>query len=167
MIDLYDENEYANPAYDKTAMPSTAAIRATYATDYYMTDVRGGVTAEERAAAFDRWLAAHDAALTAKNDAERDAEKARAETAEAVTALADAARAVGDYDALDRAIGAVLFNVSNFPERAQSRLLGQNMRPLTEKLVDAVLAVGFVRAIAGRPTDPSTDHENGSGGDER
>lgn len=60
-------------------------------------------------------------------------------------AAATAARTVGDYEALDRAIGGVLFNVSNFPERAQSRLLGQNMRPLTEKLVDAVQAAGFQR----------------------
>lgn len=60
-------------------------------------------------------------------------------------ALDDAAKAVDDYAALDRAIGAVLFNVSNFPDRAQTRLLGQDMRPLTEKLVDAVQAAGFAR----------------------
>lgn len=60
-------------------------------------------------------------------------------------ALAAAAQTVDDYAALDRAIGSVLFNVSNFPAPAQARLLGQNMRPLTEKLVDAVLAAGFHR----------------------
>lgn len=62
--------------------------------------------------------------------------------------LSQAASTVDDYQALDRAIGAVLFNVSNFPERAQARLLGQNMRPLTEKLVDAVKAAGFTRESA-------------------
>lgn len=38
-----------------------------------------------------------------------------------------------------RAVGGVLFNVSNFPEKAQSRLLGQNMGPLNERITDAVL----------------------------
>jgi hypothetical protein len=60
-------------------------------------------------------------------------------------ALQEAGRAVEDYAALDRAIGGVLFNASNFPERVQSRLLGQNMRPLTEKIADAVIAAGFER----------------------
>lgn len=39
---------------------------------------------------------------------------------------------------LDQAIGEVLFNVSNFPERAQSRLLGQDMWPLRQRIVLAV-----------------------------
>lgn len=61
--------------------------------------------------------------------------------------ISDAERVVGDYQALDRAIGAVLFNASNFPAAVQSRILGQNMRPLTEKLVDAVQAAGFRRDV--------------------
>lgn len=65
MRELYDQNEYADREYDSSATPTIEAVRATYATDYYMTDVRGGVTAEERAAAFDRWLAAHDAEVRA------------------------------------------------------------------------------------------------------
>ena len=48
-----------------------------------------------------------------------------------------------DRLAAERAIGAVLFNVRNFPEKAQVRLLGQDMAPLNEKLTDAVLAAGF------------------------
>lgn len=44
-----------------------------------------------------------------------------------------------DRDAVSQAIGAVLFNASNFPERAQSRLLGQDMGPLRAKLTAAVL----------------------------
>jgi hypothetical protein len=66
-------------------------------------------------------------------------------------ALDEAGKTVEDYAALDRAIGSVLFNVSNFPERAQARLLGQNMRPLNEKLADAILAAGFRRPSP--PTD--------------
>jgi hypothetical protein len=42
---------------------------------------------------------------------------------------------------LDSAVGGVLFNVSNFPERAQSRLLGQDIAPLRGKIVTAILGV--------------------------
>lgn len=42
--------------------------------------------------------------------------------------------------AVRRAVGSVLFNVSNFPEAAQSQLWGKNMGPLNEKVTDAVLA---------------------------
>lgn len=65
--DLYDEVEYVTGAYVESAthVPSTEAIRATYATDYYMVTVRGGATVTGRAAAFDRWLAARDRAAGA------------------------------------------------------------------------------------------------------
>lgn len=39
---------------------------------------------------------------------------------------------------LDHAIGAVLFNASNFPPAVQSRLLGQDMWPLRQRLMLAV-----------------------------
>lgn len=39
-----------------------------------------------------------------------------------------------------RAVGGVLFHVTNFPERAQPYLLGENMGPLNEKITEAVLA---------------------------
>lgn len=39
------------------------------------------------------------------------------------------------------AVGGVLFNVSNYPEQAQSRLWGRDIGPLREKVTDAVLAV--------------------------
>lgn len=39
-----------------------------------------------------------------------------------------------------RAVGGVLFHVTNFPERAQSHLLGENMGPLNERITEAVLA---------------------------
>lgn len=37
------------------------------------------------------------------------------------------------------AVGGVLFNVSNFPQEAQTRLLGRDMAPLRDKITDAVL----------------------------
>lgn len=54
-----------------------------------------------------------------------------------------ASKVVEDIMALERAIGAVLFNVNNYPEAVQSRLLGQDTSGLREKLIDAVLAAGF------------------------
>lgn len=48
-----------------------------------------------------------------------------------------------------RAIGGVLFNVSNFPEKAQSRLWGQDMKPLNDKLTSALSPIlNRVRAEA-------------------
>ncbi|MBF4602818.1 hypothetical protein [Curtobacterium sp. VKM Ac-2884] len=41
---------------------------------------------------------------------------------------------------VEAAVGEVLFHVTNFPEPAQSRLLGQDMAPLRRKITDAVLA---------------------------
>jgi len=38
------------------------------------------------------------------------------------------------------AVGGVLFNASNYPEPVRSRILGQDTRPLTEKVVRAVMA---------------------------
>lgn len=43
-------------------------------------------------------------------------------------------------DAVRRAVGGVLFNVSNFPERARAMLWGSNMGPLIEKITGAVVA---------------------------
>lgn len=55
-----------------------------------------------------------------------------------------------------RAVGGVLFNASNFPEPAQSHLLGQNMGPLNEKLTNAVLDA-LHRSEAPEPTGPHCD----------
>lgn len=44
-----------------------------------------------------------------------------------------------ERETVSTAIGAVLFSASNFPERVQSRLLGQDMGPLREKLTQAVM----------------------------
>jgi hypothetical protein len=50
---------------------------------------------------------------------------------------------------LDVAVGGVLFNASNFPERVQSRLLGQDMAPLRGKIVSVILGViGDIRIPA-------------------
>ena len=51
-----------------------------------------------------------------------------------------------EREALAVAVGRVLFDVSNFPEKAQSRLLGQSMAPLWQKLVESVEAAGFRRS---------------------
>lgn len=41
--------------------------------------------------------------------------------------------------ALRSAIGGVLFNVSNFPAKAQASLLAQDMAPLNDRLAKAIL----------------------------
>lgn len=51
---------------------------------------------------------------------------------------------------LDQAIGAVLFNVSNFPEAVQARLLGQDMWPLRKRLVLAVRDAMLSEEAVGR-----------------
>jgi hypothetical protein len=48
-----------------------------------------------------------------------------------------------DRHSLHIAVGAVLVNAANFPEKVQSRLLGQNMRPLIDAVVGSVLDAGF------------------------
>ncbi|WP_449408022.1 hypothetical protein [Microbacterium maritypicum] len=45
---------------------------------------------------------------------------------------------------VQRAVGGVLFNTSNFPAKVQTRLLGQDMSPLNDKLTTAI-----VNALAG------------------
>lgn len=57
-----------------------------------------------------------------------------------------------EREALRIAIGAVLFNTSNYPERAQRYLLGTDTGPLNAKLTDAVQAAGF-RLLPGAPSD--------------
>ena len=62
---LYEQDEYqmcsGNPLDDPNYVPNTGAVRAAYATDYYMVQVRGGHDELERAERFDRWLAAEKA----------------------------------------------------------------------------------------------------------
>jgi len=53
---------------------------------------------------------------------------------------------MSDTTARDQLAGellGVLAVVSNFPQHAQVRLLGQDMRPLAEKCSDAILAAGW------------------------
>lgn len=57
-------------------------------------------------------------------------------------------------DTIDRAIGAVVCNASNFPERVQARLLGQDMGPLRKRLTDAVLD-----ALSSPPADDTGRRE--------
>lgn len=81
--ELYDLTELAQgaPRGDAEYVPDTDTIRAMYATDYYMVEVRGHALGE-RAAAFDRWLKAHDDEV-----ARAALEAQRATVAEAVAAL--------------------------------------------------------------------------------
>lgn len=53
-----------------------------------------------------------------------------------------------EVEALRRAIGGVLFNVSNFPEPAQVRLLGQDMGPLNDRLTAAIVEVWMPGVVA-------------------
>lgn len=53
-----------------------------------------------------------------------------------------------DRASLDIAVMTVLTNVMNFPEKVQARLLGQDMRPLGDRVIDAVLDAGFHRTPA-------------------
>ena len=50
---------------------------------------------------------------------------------------------MSDRDELVDSLLNVLVIASNFPERAQVRLLGQDMRPLAEKCADATIAAGW------------------------
>lgn len=54
---LYDLTEY-RLGYDPgdAYTPTTEVVRATYACDYYVTEVGGLDNADDRAAYFDRWL---------------------------------------------------------------------------------------------------------------
>ncbi len=56
-----------------------------------------------------------------------------------------------DRASLDIAVMTVLTNVMNFPEKVQARLLGQDMRPLGGRVIDAVLDAGFHRTPAPAP----------------
>lgn len=58
-----------------------------------------------------------------------------------------------DRAALDIAVMTVLTNVMNFPEKVQARLLGQDMRQLGDRVIDAVLDAGFHRTPAPAPAD--------------
>ena len=69
------------------------------------------------------------------------------EAAEAELTRRDTIQALhdeGDRVVLSSAIGAVVWNASNHPK--PSAVLGRDISPLREKLVDAVIAAGFTRA---------------------
>lgn len=61
------------------------------------------------------------------------------------------------------AIGAVLFNVRNFPDAVQSRLLGQDMGALRAKLTDAVAAV-LSQPTPSAESEPDRTFEDGYDG---
>jgi hypothetical protein len=53
-----------------------------------------------------------------------------------------------ERDDLRSAIGGVLVNASNFPPKVQFRMLGQDMSPLIERVVDALHAAGYRKPVA-------------------
>jgi hypothetical protein len=63
----------------------------------------------------------------------------------------DAVRAI-----VDRAVGNVLSNASNYPEPAQVRILGQDTSPLRKKVTNAVL-----HALASRTVETAEEWEYG------
>ena len=65
--DLYAQREYNTGAYSDSTdyIPTDAAVRSSYATDYYMVEVAIDGSAVGRAAAFDRWMAEHDRVIRA------------------------------------------------------------------------------------------------------
>lgn len=50
-----------------------------------------------------------------------------------------------EREALRGAVGGVLCNAKNFPEKAAVRILGQDMGPLIDRTADAILAAGYRR----------------------
>jgi len=55
---------------------------------------------------------------------------------------------MSEHDRLRAAIGSVLVNASNYPAKVSSRILGQDMGPLIERTVTAVLQATQPRMIA-------------------
>jgi len=50
---------------------------------------------------------------------------------------------MSEREALRAAIGGVLVNATNYPDRVAPRILGEDMGPLIDRTVDALLAAGF------------------------
>ncbi|MDK8171719.1 hypothetical protein QP735_04170 [Curtobacterium citreum] len=63
------------------------------------------------------------------------------EAAATLRAAADQLEAVPTRKQIDTAVGAVLFNASNYPRPAMPHILGQDIAPLRAKVTDAVLAL--------------------------
>lgn len=80
------------------------------------------------------------------------------DTAAALRTAADQLEAVQDRDRISSAIGAVLFNVSNYPPSVSYRLLGLDIGPLRAKVTDAVLAILTADPA---PQEPSVGHYEG------
>lgn len=63
-------------------------------------------------------------------------------------------------DDITRAVGGVLFNVMNFPEAVHTRLLGQDMKPLNDKLTDAILTSPVIRRIQAEAVREAAEEMN-------
>lgn len=76
--------------------------------------------------AFDQWLA-----------------ETRAETIRWVTrGPLDEENILAFADRVENAVGSVLTNAMNFPEKVQAQLLGQDMSSLIDQVTDAVISIG-------------------------
>lgn len=58
-----------------------------------------------------------------------------------------------EREALRGVLTNVLSNATNYPDRVQLRLLGQDMGPLTERVTDAILARFRLSPVAADPED--------------
>ena len=84
----------------------------------------------------------------------------------AVQAALDAAKAEPvtiERESLRSAILGVLWNASNYPEKVQARLLGQDMGPLTDRVTDAVIA--HLAAPKAEHGPDWSDYQDGDDGD--
>lgn len=62
-----------------------------------------------------------------------------------------------DREALRNAVGIVLTNAANFPEKVQARMLGQDMGPLIERVTDAVSDVWRNRQVSAQTREEFAD----------
>ena len=116
-----EQDDATIDAYRALARAALAAARAGEAEGYIV---------QEMAEAIDDATLSH---LSPAENLERQANAA------ARVAAQHGGEAV-DREALLVAVGGVLFNAMNYPEPVQARILGQDTRPLTEKVVNAILA---------------------------
>lgn len=85
--------------------------------------------------------------------------EAQARIAELEAKLAARQPSENDYEALRIAVGRVVRDVMNFPQAVQARLLGQDMSPLRDALVDSVVEAGFSRAAVPDAAPSEDDRE--------
>ncbi|RKN68552.1 hypothetical protein [Microbacterium sp. CGR2] len=63
-----------------------------------------------------------------------------------------------EREALIRAVQSVTWNASNYPRNAQPHILGQDVVPLTMRVVESVSAAGFRMLPGGEPSDEQVEN---------